>query len=737
MKTIRTFLTLASAMVLASCSQDENVSDMVDGEIVTITVGMPENGKSSRVNYDESVEGNQLLSSLKWDKDDQIFVAGYNGEEYLGSKIFHYKGEGNTAQGTFTGMAFNGATHYKVYYKNAGLTLSEQGVPTFNYAGQTQTSSQTKPTAHLKDYLYLSTMDKITAEAFSQTFLLNMQNALLCYDIKNVKQDMGALTKIALTTNAGEQDEKTVELATSGEFSYPCQFYMSFDPAALSQTGGKKLSVSLYGDKVYRVSTLVASDKTYAANTRYAVNIDTKEAEGVLSAWENENGVPCPVLVLTEVQKEVGAEAANGLSFAFSVENVVAGVQPTAETLATWIKDVQVTVLEGGQTTVTYAVDANETTEVREGVITVNYEGAESVNYTVKQVSKALPTALALTEVQKEVGVEAVNGLSFAFSVKNVVAGVQPTAVTTAGWIKNVQVASFAAGNGSVTFDVDANEVSELREGVITVSYEGAESVNYTVKQAAMAPAQQTSATFNNTGVLVGMPAQQYAGVTYEALVNFSSFNDNNTVIGQEEVFLLRVGDSGKDNNQIHVCFDNLDAQGEAINKNGSLLSNTRLSANKWYHLAATIQPSGSGVEVALYINGVLEKSQVFADIHMPEVGGDGKALPTDNYHSATNNYDAKRGIFIGRLVNFKWGGDRAMNGMMREARVWSVARTADQIQNNMFSVDASSAGLEAYYKFDGSDVSGNTVTDASGKNHNGTVKAGNITSTEHAPIIL
>ena len=40
----------------------------------------------------------------------------------------------------------------------------------------------------------------------------------------------------------------------------------------------------------------------------------------------------------------------------------------------------------------------------------------------------------------------------------------------------------------------------------------------------------------------------------------------------------------------------------------------------------------------------------------------------------------------------------------MSEARFWTVARTQQQIQENMLTVDPKSEGLEVYYKLNGTD---------------------------------
>ena len=53
----------------------------------------------------------------------------------------------------------------------------------------------------------------------------------------------------------------------------------------------------------------------------------------------------------------------------------------------------------------------------------------------------------------------------------------------------------------------------------------------------------------------------------------------------------------------------------------------------------------------------------------------------------------------------------------MSEVRLWSVARTRNQLQQNMLTVDPKSEGLELYYKFNGSEVQeGRTIKDATGK---------------------
>ncbi len=50
----------------------------------------------------------------------------------------------------------------------------------------------------------------------------------------------------------------------------------------------------------------------------------------------------------------------------------------------------------------------------------------------------------------------------------------------------------------------------------------------------------------------------------------------------------------------------------------------------------------------------------------------------------------------------------------MSEARIWSVVRSASQIQNNMTQVSPKSVGLEAYWRFN--EGQGNVFEDATGQ---------------------
>ncbi len=77
-------------------------------------------------------------------------------------------------------------------------------------------------------------------------------------------------------------------------------------------------------------------------------------------------------------------------------------------------------------------------------------------------------------------------------------------------------------------------------------------------------------------------------------------------------------------------------------------------------------------------------------------------------------------GVVINLGENPTWTG-RLFNGVMDEVRVWEVARTEQEIQENMtIELTGSETGLIAYYPMN--EGTGTTVSDASGNNNAGTM---------------
>ncbi len=166
-------------------------------------------------------------------------------------------------------------------------------------------------------------------------------------------------------------------------------------------------------------------------------------------------------------------------------------------------------------------------------------------------------------------------------------------------------------------------------------------------------------------------PSMKFTSVTYEALIWNDSLEDNNTVMGGEGKLIFRIGDPGgglaKDLIQI--------AGSKQFN------SPNKLETNRWYHVAFTYD--GASSKARIYVNG-------------NKVGESEWSL---------GEFDLMgwEGFWIGRVHGFPWG-QRPFYGKMSEVRVWNVARSENELINNMLNVKPDSEGLVVYYKLNDKD---------------------------------
>ena len=190
--------------------------------------------------------------------------------------------------------------------------------------------------------------------------------------------------------------------------------------------------------------------------------------------------------------------------------------------------------------------------------------------------------------------------------------------------------------------------------------------------------------TFMSDASLAAVP-----NLTLECRVLVNSFQTANpfitSVMGIEETFLLRFGDVSIPNNKLQLAAGQVVGAGKY-----PVTSNAAFSTGQWHHIAAVY----NGSTMSLYVDGVL-----------------------DNYTDAapgginlTSTWEG--GFLIGRSA-----GSRYLNGYISEARVWSKALTANELQNNLCYVDPASAGLLAYWRFNGTST-GNDVPDLTGHGH-------------------
>ncbi|MCC2545398.1 PKD domain-containing protein [Hymenobacter sp. BT175] len=145
---------------------------------------------------------------------------------------------------------------------------------------------------------------------------------------------------------------------------------------------------------------------------------------------------------------------------------------------------------------------------------------------------------------------------------------------------------------------------------------------------------------------------------------------------------LIRLGDAGLAANRLQFVLT-IGGMGRKLN------SATSLSANTWYHVAATYD----GSAMKLYVNGQLDATL-----------------------SVSGNAAASGVFTFGR----NYDGNRMLSGSLDELRVWTRALTTAEIQANACAVSATAPGLEGYWPCN--EGTGTVALDVSGHGHLGTL---------------
>lgn len=182
---------------------------------------------------------------------------------------------------------------------------------------------------------------------------------------------------------------------------------------------------------------------------------------------------------------------------------------------------------------------------------------------------------------------------------------------------------------------------------------------------------------------------------TMEALVNIQEARNTgslSTIMGVEDRFLLRMGDTGVEWNQLQLA---------TYNNNISDPSLTLSELNKWYHIAVT----WNDYRIFFYINGKLVYEDflvLYENLNLGVV-----------YRGSED--DSNRAFWIG----YSYDADRYFPGYMAEVRIWNRALSEEEIrsENHFYSVPENSPGLVGYWKLN--EESGFEVKDySSSGNH-------------------
>ena len=154
------------------------------------------------------------------------------------------------------------------------------------------------------------------------------------------------------------------------------------------------------------------------------------------------------------------------------------------------------------------------------------------------------------------------------------------------------------------------------------------------------------------------------------------------SIMGIEGKFLVRIGDSGVDPNQIQVA-----------SSRNLTNSDLKLDAGRWYHVAVTFE-SGN---VKVYLDGAEKCS-----------GNVGTSSVNFGVAHSDESDGKPRCFWIG----YSYASDRYFDGQISEVRIWNKALTPEEINapDHFYQVAAASDGLVAYWKFD--EGAGKTIKD-------------------------
>lgn len=176
---------------------------------------------------------------------------------------------------------------------------------------------------------------------------------------------------------------------------------------------------------------------------------------------------------------------------------------------------------------------------------------------------------------------------------------------------------------------------------------------------------------FNGKYLDVTLPAsaKSLSSLTFETLLYTTYYKVLSTVMGNEGILILRFSDLKHPANELQIA-----------GKISVIIPEPDISqTNKWYHVAFTYD-SDTGM-ATIYVNG--------------------EKIIAKNVGDQTFNLNER--FCIGYAYDYD--PNRTWPGYMSECRLWTVARTANQLRDNMMYVDPNTEGLMGYWKMNGTDV--------------------------------
>ena len=198
------------------------------------------------------------------------------------------------------------------------------------------------------------------------------------------------------------------------------------------------------------------------------------------------------------------------------------------------------------------------------------------------------------------------------------------------------------------------------------------------------------------------------SAVTMECIIRVNNFQSEiSSLMGVEQYFMMRIGDANFPNQQLQTQ--------TTFGKFPEASKQKLLQTGRWYHVALTWDiPSQT---ICFYVDGELQSiSTAHGKSDLTAINLGDKA-PDDEFG---NGGDFN--FYFGRSYGESHDRSRMFDGDLCEARIWSVARTQDELRATMYDVPdpANQPGLCAYWKFD--EGTGTIIEDKTGRGNNARV---------------
>lgn len=192
---------------------------------------------------------------------------------------------------------------------------------------------------------------------------------------------------------------------------------------------------------------------------------------------------------------------------------------------------------------------------------------------------------------------------------------------------------------------------------------------------------------------------------TMEALVNGTAFNNESsihTIMGIEDCFLVRVGDSAIPKNQLQVAVGRIDKEANTTYRYSVSNSSMQLKTDRWYHVAVTFDNG----QISVYVDGDLKGTG--------DCSGGEIQMPSVNFQVAHSEEDEGKPRCF--WVGYSYDDDRSFDGLLSEVRMWNRVLSPEEINsdNHFYKVadPEQDESLVAYWKF--CDAQGKVVKDYS-----------------------